>query len=83
MIISIFTLASMTPLGALIGLAVTSAADNALWKDLTITILQGLAVGTFIYVTFFEVLYFSFDELKFKHIFRFFFTKETTSIQIF
>lgn len=55
-IISIFTLASMTPLGALIGLAVTSAADNALWKDLTITILQGLAVGTFIYVTFFEVL---------------------------
>ena len=45
----------MTPLGALIGVAVTSAAEDALLKDWTVTILQGLAVGTFIYVTFFEV----------------------------
>uniref|UniRef100_A0A8R1DLQ2 Zinc transporter ZIP1 n=1 Tax=Caenorhabditis japonica TaxID=281687 RepID=A0A8R1DLQ2_CAEJA len=55
-IISIFILASSTPFGALIGILVTSAAENALWKDVTVTILQGLAVGTFIYVTFFEVL---------------------------
>ncbi|EGT46428.1 hypothetical protein CAEBREN_30857 [Caenorhabditis brenneri] len=55
-IISIFTLASMTPLGAIIGVVVSSAAENTLWKAVTVTILQGLAVGTFIYVTFFEVL---------------------------
>ncbi|CAI5438818.1 unnamed protein product [Caenorhabditis angaria] len=53
---SIFLLACMTPLGALVGLIVSSAGEDAAWKDITITILQGLAVGTFIYVTFFEVL---------------------------
>ncbi|CAO4360560.1 unnamed protein product [Caenorhabditis nigoni] len=55
-IISIVTLASMTPLGAMIGLVITSAGEDALWKDATVVVLQGLAVGTFIYVTFFEVL---------------------------
>ncbi|CAD6196198.1 unnamed protein product [Caenorhabditis auriculariae] len=60
-IFSILTLALMTPLGALVGMAVAGVGDdiegkNALWKDATITILQGLAVGTFLYVTFFEVL---------------------------
>ncbi|CAP33317.2 Protein CBG14913 [Caenorhabditis briggsae] len=55
-IISIVTLASMTPLGALIGLVITSAGEDTLWKDATVVVLQGLAVGTFIYVTFFEVL---------------------------
>ncbi|VDO70727.1 unnamed protein product [Haemonchus placei] len=53
---SVFTLALMSPLGAIIGMAVQSTAENSFGKDVTITILQGLAVGTFLYVTFFEVL---------------------------
>uniref|UniRef100_A0A1I7U5W1 Zinc transporter ZIP3 n=2 Tax=Caenorhabditis tropicalis TaxID=1561998 RepID=A0A1I7U5W1_9PELO len=53
-IISMFILASATPLGALIGLAISS--NEGLFNSITVTILQGLAVGTFIYVTFFEVL---------------------------
>ncbi|KAK6021338.1 metal cation transporter, ZIP family [Ostertagia ostertagi] len=53
---SVFTLALMSPLGAVIGMAVQSAAENSFAKDVAITILQGLAVGTFLYVTFFEVL---------------------------
>ncbi|CAB3408983.1 unnamed protein product [Caenorhabditis bovis] len=55
-VISIMTLACMTPLGAIIGLLVSTTTEEAAWKDITITILQGLAVGTFLYVTFFEVL---------------------------
>ncbi|KIH49367.1 metal cation transporter, ZIP family [Ancylostoma duodenale] len=53
---SVFTFALMSPLGAIIGMAVQSAASNSFSKDLTVTVLQGLAVGTFLYVTFFEVL---------------------------
>ncbi|KAK5973664.1 Zinc transporter ZIP2, partial [Trichostrongylus colubriformis] len=53
---SVFTLALMSPLGAIIGMAVQTAAENSFGKDVAITILQGLAVGTFLYVTFFEVL---------------------------
>ncbi|EPB67159.1 metal cation transporter, ZIP family [Ancylostoma ceylanicum] len=53
---SVFTFALMSPLGAIIGMAVQSAAANSFSKDLTVTVLQGLAVGTFLYVTFFEVL---------------------------
>lgn len=53
---SVVLLASMTPIGALIGLVVSSATEGALWKSITVTVLQGLAVGTFLYVTFFEVL---------------------------
>lgn len=49
------TLAIMTPIGALIGMAVQSVGEASLAKDITLTILQGLAVGTFLYVTFFEV----------------------------
>lgn len=52
---SVFTFALMSPLGAIIGMAVQSAASNSFSKDVTITVLQGLAVGTFLYVTFFEV----------------------------
>lgn len=55
-IISIFILAAMTPLGAIIGILVSSAASNTLLKAAAVTVLQGLAVGTFLYVTFFEVL---------------------------
>lgn len=50
-----FILAFMSPLGALVGMVVQSAAENSFSKDVAITILQGLAVGTFLYVTFFEV----------------------------
>ncbi|KHJ95124.1 metal cation transporter, ZIP family [Oesophagostomum dentatum] len=53
---SVFTFALMSPLGAIIGMLVQSAAENSFGKDVTVTILQGLAVGTFLYVTFFEVL---------------------------
>ncbi|VDO98258.1 unnamed protein product [Heligmosomoides polygyrus] len=53
---SVFILAFMSPLGALVGMVVQSAAENSFSKDVAITILQGLAVGTFLYVTFFEVL---------------------------
>ncbi|KIH48276.1 hypothetical protein ANCDUO_21656, partial [Ancylostoma duodenale] len=51
---SVFTFALMSPLGAIIGMVVQSAASNSFSKDLTVTVLQGLAVGTFLYVTFFE-----------------------------
>ncbi|VDM51604.1 unnamed protein product [Angiostrongylus costaricensis] len=53
---SVFILALMSPLGAVVGMVVQSAAANSFSKDVAITILQGLAVGTFLYVTFFEVL---------------------------
>uniref|UniRef100_A0A0K0D590 Zinc transporter ZIP3 n=1 Tax=Angiostrongylus cantonensis TaxID=6313 RepID=A0A0K0D590_ANGCA len=53
---SVFVLALMSPLGAVVGMVVQSAAANSFSKDVAITILQGLAVGTFLYVTFFEVL---------------------------
>ncbi|VDL76404.1 unnamed protein product [Nippostrongylus brasiliensis] len=53
---SVFTLALMSPLGALVGMVVQSAAANSFSKDVAIAVLQGLAVGTFLYVTFFEVL---------------------------
>lgn len=53
---SVFTLALMSPLGAVVGMVVQSTAANSFSKDVAITILQGLAVGTFLYVTFFEVL---------------------------
>ncbi|CAJ0594350.1 unnamed protein product [Cylicocyclus nassatus] len=53
---SVFTFALMSPIGAIVGMLVQSAAANSFGKDVTITVLQGLAVGTFLYVTFFEVL---------------------------
>jgi len=44
------------PIGIAIGLAVTEAGRNGLATDITSAILQGVATGTFVYVTFFEVL---------------------------
>lgn len=55
-VMSMVTLSLMSPLGALIGMGVQSIASDSLVKEATITVLQGLAVGTFLYVTFFEVL---------------------------
>ncbi|CAJ0927540.1 unnamed protein product, partial [Mesorhabditis belari] len=54
-VISMLILASMSPLGALFGMIVQNTIDGA-FKEALMTIFQGLAVGTFIYVTFFEVL---------------------------
>lgn len=55
-VVSMVTLAMMTPVGALIGMAVQNVGEQSLTKEIVLTILQGLAVGTFLYVTFFEVL---------------------------
>lgn len=52
---SVLLLALMSPLGGLIGMFVQNAQIDTKVKDFIILILQGLAVGTFIYVTFFEV----------------------------
>ncbi|VDD91483.1 unnamed protein product [Enterobius vermicularis] len=53
---SILLFAAMSPLGAVIGMFVQNAHIDSEVKDYLILIFQGLAVGTFIYVTFFEVL---------------------------
>ncbi|PAV68158.1 hypothetical protein WR25_19339 isoform D [Diploscapter pachys] len=55
-IVSIFILSLTSPIGALLGMLLKEAATDSMWKDVMITTLQGLAVGTFLYVTFFEVL---------------------------
>ncbi|VDN01475.1 unnamed protein product [Thelazia callipaeda] len=54
--VSMALLSVMTPLGGFIGTYVQSSQMDTQIKALTILILQGIAVGTFIYVTFFEVL---------------------------
>ncbi|KHN78888.1 Zinc transporter ZIP3 [Toxocara canis] len=51
---SLLLLALMSPLGGLIGMFVQNAQMDTKLKDFIILIMQGLAVGTFIYVTFFE-----------------------------
>uniref|UniRef100_A0A914CBW6 Zinc transporter ZIP1 n=1 Tax=Acrobeloides nanus TaxID=290746 RepID=A0A914CBW6_9BILA len=53
---SVLLFSLMTPLGALIGMFVQSSLLNDYLRDLLILVFQGLAVGTFLYVTFFEVL---------------------------
>ena len=52
---SILLFASMSPIGGVIGMFVQSSQMDSQLKDYIILIFQGLAVGTFIYVTFFEV----------------------------
>ncbi|MFH4978373.1 hypothetical protein AB6A40_005082 [Gnathostoma spinigerum] len=53
---SIMIFAAMSPLGSIIGMFVQNSSIEAEAKDIMILVFQGLAVGTFIYVTFFEVL---------------------------
>uniref|UniRef100_A0A7E4V3N3 Zinc transporter ZIP3 n=1 Tax=Panagrellus redivivus TaxID=6233 RepID=A0A7E4V3N3_PANRE len=53
---SILLLAVMTPLGAVIGMFVHEAPIDSHTRDFVVLLFQGVAVGTFIYVTFFEVL---------------------------
>ena len=73
-------LASMSPLGALFGMVVQNTIDGA-FKEAVMTIFQGLAVGTFIYVTFFEVKFLLYARVTFYY--RCYFMSETTNIQIF
>lgn len=54
--VSILLLATMSPLGGFIGMFVQNSQMDIRLKDFIILIFQGLAVGTFIYVTFFEVI---------------------------
>ena len=53
--------ALMSPTGIIIGVAVISG-DDELTRDAAAAILQGIATGTFIYVTFFEILLREFNE---------------------
>lgn len=55
-IASIFILSIMTPLGAIIGMSVQQAPIDPEARDMIVLLFQGIAVGTFIYVTFFEVI---------------------------
>jgi zinc transporter 1/2/3 len=51
------TFALITPLGIGIGIALTeTATDDSSLQNVVVTVLQGLAAGTLIYVVFFEVL---------------------------
>ncbi|KAM6181144.1 zinc transporter ZIP2 [Erethizon dorsatum] len=52
---SILSLAFMSPLGLALGLTI-AAGDSEGWKGLAQAILEGLAAGTFLYVTFLEIL---------------------------
>lgn len=56
--LSILLFALMTPLGASFGALVQNAQMEPVVRDWLILIFQGIAVGTFIYVTFFEVLFY-------------------------
>ena len=52
--ITIFSITA--PIGIILGLAVSEGGASGLGKDIVSAVLQGVATGTFIYVTFFEVL---------------------------
>ncbi|XP_064609876.1 zinc transporter ZIP1-like [Liolophura sinensis] len=55
--ITLIVFAIMSPIGVGVGIAITeTGAPNDLATDTASSILQGLAGGTFLYVTFFEVL---------------------------
>jgi solute carrier family 39 (zinc transporter), member 1/2/3 len=51
-----FVFASTAPIGIGIGTVVSETGSGGLTTDIASAVLQGLATGTFIYVTFFEVL---------------------------
>ncbi|GMT28288.1 hypothetical protein PFISCL1PPCAC_19585, partial [Pristionchus fissidentatus] len=54
-VISIVVISLTSPVGALFGMVI-SGGESSFLKDCMITVFQGLAVGTFLYVTFFEIL---------------------------
>jgi zinc transporter 1/2/3 len=55
--VSIVLFSLMTPIGALIGAFVHNAQIDTHLRDVLILFFQGIAVGTFLYVTFFEVTF--------------------------
>lgn len=70
---SILIFAAMTPIGTLVGALVQTVSLDALFRDWLILVMQGVAVGTFLYVTFFEVsllwLIYTFEMLAYSTFF--------------
>lgn len=56
LVLYMFFFSLVSPVGTLIGMAVTSSNGNKMAKDMASGILQSIACGTFLYITFFEVL---------------------------
>jgi zinc transporter 1/2/3 len=57
MVIYVSTFALISPVGAGIGIALSETVENeAALQNSLVTILQGLATGTLLYVVFFEVI---------------------------
>uniref|UniRef100_A0A0N5B3V6 ZIP family metal transporter n=1 Tax=Strongyloides papillosus TaxID=174720 RepID=A0A0N5B3V6_STREA len=54
-IVSMFIFSITSPVGTIVGSLVHNI-ENEYLKDILLMIMQGLAVGTFLYVTFFEIL---------------------------
>uniref|UniRef100_A0A915B1A6 Zinc transporter ZIP3 n=3 Tax=Parascaris univalens TaxID=6257 RepID=A0A915B1A6_PARUN len=54
--ITILIYSLMTPVGSIIGMCIQNSNLQSVLKEGLVTVLEALAVGTFIYVTFFEVL---------------------------
>ncbi|XP_021342890.1 zinc transporter ZIP1-like [Mizuhopecten yessoensis] len=55
-IIYILYLASVSPVGIAVGLAISSSGSAGSAQEISSGVLQSLAAGTFLYVTFFEIL---------------------------
>uniref|UniRef100_A0A1I7ZBK8 Zinc transporter ZIP3 n=1 Tax=Steinernema glaseri TaxID=37863 RepID=A0A1I7ZBK8_9BILA len=55
-LITVTIYALMTPMGSMIGVIIQNLDINEVVREATIVVLEGMAAGTFIYVTFFEVL---------------------------
>lgn len=60
-VLFLVALSLMAPVGVAVGLAVTETGSRDLSTDVASAAMQGLATGTFLYVTFFEIL---FDQMK-------------------
>lgn len=63
-VIALLVLSIMAPVGVAIGTLVTEIGQQSMATDVASAVLQGLATGTFLYVTFFEVLL---DQMKDDH----------------
>lgn len=63
-VIALLVLSVMAPAGVAIGTLVTETGQHSMATDVASAVLQGMATGTFIYVTFFEVLL---DQMKDDH----------------
>ncbi|TMS32479.1 hypothetical protein L596_000309 [Steinernema carpocapsae] len=55
-LVTVTIYALMTPVGSMIGVLIRNMNINEVPREATIVVLEGMAAGTFIYVTFFEVL---------------------------